>query len=460
MAAVDVMCVSDVSQVWNNNRDTIEDRLSFFICNEFLSDMTFLVGAEKRRVPGHKFILSTCSWEFYNALHLLQVDNNELPIQDVTYEIFLFFLRYCYTGKVDLTPESAISVMKLAQRFNMQHLMKICEESIEKMISSKTCLLLYSQCSYLSSESGLRRKILDTIAENFFCLIQDRTLMKIFVELPLKSIREIASLDHLQCDEMELFDALMRWAGHTCQKYQVASIPRNLRQILCDVFYKIRFPDMKVEWFLEVQAKYPELFTFSEISDICLKMRGDVKTCPKFTSPPRRFDSKIIRSSMNLSNFSTGKIIPCFRETIEMRDDATMELAICFQPQLSAQNVYQPGKHLLGFAVIVRKGQEVSPSACSLENRNVQGGLFAVPPSTLRNTRLGQRYRLNWDYDIAFIQFESKALINELRPYELRCKFHSGLPQPKTEASLQNTNTYVSLRRIKEDHIIPYLHFE
>ncbi|GAB0095952.1 hypothetical protein DMENIID0001_113930 [Sergentomyia squamirostris] len=118
---------------WEENREALED-FSFFINNEVAADIWFVVGPEKRRIPGHKIYLMSCSKEFSNALCPFRVDRDELPIEDVSYDDFLIFLQYCYTWKINnfsqLNSGTKTAILKLAYRFDMQHLKEICEKEM------------------------------------------------------------------------------------------------------------------------------------------------------------------------------------------------------------------------------------------------------------------------------------------------------------------------------------------
>ncbi|XP_055691397.1 BTB/POZ domain-containing protein 3-like [Lutzomyia longipalpis] len=439
--------------IWTTNAGCIETRLSKFIDNNFLADMTFLVGRDRQKVPGHKFILSTCSWEFYNVFNLLQLDKNELLVEDVEYPAFRNFLTYCYTGKVVLSEENTLEILKLAQRFNMEHLIGICEEHIGANVTKRTCMVLYSKSMCLKQDSGLKEKILSMIEENFSYLVQDRAIMKTFVDLPLAAVRQIAALEHLQCDEMELFDALMKWATHMCRKLKIPDVPKNLRKILCDVFCMIRFPIMKIEWFLEILAKYPEILTPSEIALISLTIRGDVKSCSKFSNNPRKNIIPMLRNAMKL-DIAEGKLIPCFLNTMQPMNVAAMEITVKFRGD-------RPGV-LIGYAFIAKKGQEVNQVSCKLRQEQGRSETFQVQG---RSTALGKRYKLSWDYDLMVVCLGRKmSIMNRSNVWnELICTFD----KPVVHITTENTSPFVGETHINgiyvmnsQSAIVPYLIFE
>ncbi|XP_055705852.1 BTB/POZ domain-containing protein 6-B-like [Phlebotomus papatasi] len=439
--------IDTMETFWSGN-ECIEERLSKFICNEFLSDMIFVVGKEKKRVPGHKFILNSCSWQFYNAFNLLKLDKDELSVEDVSYESFLGFLSYCYTGKVVLGNGNAFDIYKLAQRFQIDHLLGLCEDCIFTSVSKNTCMELYSKSTFLEEDSDLKIKILNTIEENFSYLIQDWSVMKIFVDLPLALLREIVALEHLQSDEMELFDALMKWATQACYKIKILPSAKNLRKILCDVFYKIRFPAMKMEWFVEILAKYPEMLTPHEISNISHAIRGDVKVCSKFNHNPRRNNFPMLRNSMKLE-ITEGTLVPCYLNTLQMMNISTSAMSIKFRGDKS--------KVLLGYGFIAQKGHKLNIISCKIKQENSFGHENLT-------TSFGTRYKLSWDYDLIIVRFGRKqSVMNKTNNwYELCCTFDKNVAHLSSESlssfgEVKINEIYV---RTGQYAIIPYLVFE
>uniref|UniRef100_A0A1B0DAR9 Uncharacterized protein n=1 Tax=Phlebotomus papatasi TaxID=29031 RepID=A0A1B0DAR9_PHLPP len=105
-------------------------------------------------------------------------------------------------------------------------------------------------------------------------LVKTEATLEIFLSLSQKQLNEIAELDGLNCEEFELFSAIMTWAQHNCLKLQIPCTPKNLREILGDVLYKIRFPIFSKEEIFEVFAEYRHILTHNEIRDIIQTYKG------------------------------------------------------------------------------------------------------------------------------------------------------------------------------------------
>ncbi|GAB0095027.1 BTB domain-containing protein [Sergentomyia squamirostris] len=444
--AVSIMTLRKEDELWSGRLETLEDRMSYFVANDFLADMTFLVGEEKRRVPGHKFILSSCSWDFYNALHLLHIDNDELPIQDVPYESFLVFLRYCYTGDVNLEPENAINILKLAYRFDMKALIRECESEVWDMVRSDSCLKLLTQCDFLPKDAPLKIRILDAIAVNFVHLTENEEFMKIFMELSLKGIEGIADLEEISCNELKLVDTVMKWAARACEKNNLEASPQNLRQSLGNVFYKIRFPAMKPDQFIKVVGKYPAMLSTEEISNIGRNMKGDTSFCLRYSNIPRGTDPKFIEIPEVWPDLKTTDLVSV--SSLTVKEASAREFSLKFK-------VRTPRK-LVGFSVIARKSQMVVPASCFL------GESFYNDPYAVEVT-LGGRYELNSDplmrnYHMIPLKLIQEQDIYSNSWYTITCKFHERFAPLPDLADFVISSQNIQLKKIP-DAIIPFLYF-
>ena len=59
-------------------------RIEVLFNRYFLSDVTFIVGREQKRIPAHKFILSIGSPVFYSMLHGgFATTQNEIKVPDI-----------------------------------------------------------------------------------------------------------------------------------------------------------------------------------------------------------------------------------------------------------------------------------------------------------------------------------------------------------------------------------------
>ncbi|XP_055684364.1 uncharacterized protein LOC129790716 [Lutzomyia longipalpis] len=353
--------------VWNYGSKDFLTGYSQLFNNPIMSDFTFRVVSEDTVVPGHKFIMSLCSWDFYNIFNFVKLDNYELIIEDVSLTSFLTFLEYCYTMKMNLcddtTFKKTVEVLKLAQRFHMVPLVKICEDHIKTNISEVNCMMIFKNKDVLSPDSAASKEMMKKI-EVYFCnIILDQKSLDILVDLPLKDLHEITRNPLINCDEIEIFDVLMKWAKRNCEKKNIQSdSAKNLRLILGEVFYEIRFLSMPIDWFTDILAKYPGMFTHDEISNICNYIThgqfASLNYSMGFKCNPRKpeFDFRSI--------IPFGRTVPTFCGAPKM-DQETLDIRCEIKTSES--------RNLLGFALFAKKGETVNIRSCKWTYSSYRG---------------------------------------------------------------------------------------
>ena len=110
----DVTEYSDEEEIVENQDDeqrNLLEVLGNLFNNEKLSDVHFVVGPKKKRIPAHRVLLSARSEVFDRMLNGNMKESNielDIDIPDMDSSAFLPMLKFVYTGKSDLTPETGI----------------------------------------------------------------------------------------------------------------------------------------------------------------------------------------------------------------------------------------------------------------------------------------------------------------------------------------------------------------
>uniref|UniRef100_A0A1B0CA30 BTB domain-containing protein n=2 Tax=Lutzomyia longipalpis TaxID=7200 RepID=A0A1B0CA30_LUTLO len=354
---------------WNYENEDNTTRYSQLFNNPIMSDFTFRVVSEDTVVPGHKFIMSLCSSDFYNIFNLLKLDHYELIIEDVSLSSFLAFLEYCYTMKMNLSDDTTfkktVEVLKLAQRFHMASLVRICEDHIKSKVYYNNCMILFKNKDLLSPESAARREIMRVVEQYFSILVLDQMNLDILVDLPLKDLHEIARHPLLNCNENEVSDVLMKWAKRNCEKNGISSdSTKNLRLILGEVFYEIRFPSMQIYSFSKFLAKYPGMLSHKEISNICsyicdgLHASSSSKSCMGFKCTPRHPRIPNESNEYIYSMIPFGLSLPSFNGAPKIDQQS-------FQMKCEIETTLP--RKLIGFAFFAKKEGSILVNFCELE---------------------------------------------------------------------------------------------
>lgn len=90
---------------------------NFFWNNEFTDA---LLKCENKLVRVHKFLLSAKSSYFDKIFRQNSVDDCEVPIENVTFDILLVVLEYVYHGRVAIQQSQLSPFMEAANRFSIE----------------------------------------------------------------------------------------------------------------------------------------------------------------------------------------------------------------------------------------------------------------------------------------------------------------------------------------------------
>ena len=85
-----------------------------------------------------------------------------------------------------------------------------------------------------------------------------------FLNLSPDCLRLVIESDHLKCKEEIIYQKIIDWSTHRCQDQNLTVNDENIRQVLGDLVYLVRFPIMERKYFTANVSK-KNLLTFEEI---------------------------------------------------------------------------------------------------------------------------------------------------------------------------------------------------
>ncbi|ODN05802.1 RCC1 and BTB domain-containing protein 1 [Orchesella cincta] len=133
---------------------SIVDALKLAFDDPKTSDIQFVV--EAKTINAHKAILRIRSDHFRCMFTGKWEENQEDVINvdpDIRYVVFRAFLQYLYTDSIDLSPEDAVDLLKLANYYCESRLRNECETLIKQSITIDNAARLYaSAISYNAKE--------------------------------------------------------------------------------------------------------------------------------------------------------------------------------------------------------------------------------------------------------------------------------------------------------------------
>uniref|UniRef100_A0A1I7ZDB9 BTB domain-containing protein n=1 Tax=Steinernema glaseri TaxID=37863 RepID=A0A1I7ZDB9_9BILA len=277
---------------WQSTKATLKDRLSYMFCNEFLADIYLLVGANKEKIPAHKFILSTGSVVFCNMLngHFLEhelgvqgdISAQEVELPDVEPEAMRTLLRFLYTDELNINAENVMCVFYAAKKYAVTTLEDECVKFLNMSLRPDNAFLLVSQAR-LFDESELVERCFEVIDVHTVDTLEAEG----FLDIDFTTLSECLVRNTLRITEIQLFKAVVKWAKAQCEKNGEEPEGAKLREMLGGAINLIRFPLMTMEEFADCIVEFPNILTSDEAVQMFLFFSGKLTEVPNFSDRPR-----------------------------------------------------------------------------------------------------------------------------------------------------------------------------
>lgn len=258
----------------------------------------FKINDKTRIVLAHKLILAASSPVFYTMFYgpINEKETIEtIDISDTNASVFREFLQFFYLNEVNLTAENVEGVVYLAEKYEMYECLKICSGFFGYHVTIDKICLAYQLAIEMNDDKLMRH------FEKFISIHPLKVFNSTgFLNSKQCVLKHILQLDFLLCEEIDVFDACLKWAKQACIKLGLDDTqPGNMRTQLGDCFYLIRFGVMRAEDLaLHLANKsHNDLFTKEELLEIfCMTSIRDCKskTCMKdykFNAKPRSITS-------------------------------------------------------------------------------------------------------------------------------------------------------------------------
>lgn len=264
---------SSTSSAFSVDNTVSSETTKNMFLNECFADFQFFFNEDgvRKEIPAHKAVLAAASDVFASMLNGQWKEDNEVEIVDASFDAFMEFLQFLYLPKVNISAENVPEVIYLANKYNLSKCKELCESKIiQKLTLEDVCANL--DLALLYDLSNLKDCCLKIISkETSKILATDGFLCT--SEHSLKSILALGAID---CDEMEMFDASLKWAKHACEtKKKDPSIIASIREELGDSLHAIRFGTMKPEEISKCISKNDGFFNQFELQDLFLTIGSD-----------------------------------------------------------------------------------------------------------------------------------------------------------------------------------------
>lgn len=289
---------------WQAFMPTLKDRMSAIFNREFLSDVHFIVGKgnSQARFPAHKFVLSIGSAVFnamFNGLlarancdsqqqqqptvNEVEKENTEIELPDIEPEAFQALLRFLYLDEVQIGPETVMTTLYAAKKYEILALEMACVDFLKANLSPDNAFMLLTQAR-LFDETNLADLCLKTIDKH----TMDSLFSDSFLDIDLDTLKLVLNRGTLRVREVSLFTNVVRWAETECSRKGLELSAENKRKVLDDALYLIRFPLMNIEEFATNVAQ-SGLLTDKEVVSLFLHYTVASKPSIPFSVEPRCF---------------------------------------------------------------------------------------------------------------------------------------------------------------------------
>ncbi|OWF55514.1 BTB/POZ domain-containing protein 6-like isoform X2 [Mizuhopecten yessoensis] len=231
---------------WQTGK-TLSECFDHILISGIASDVTFLVGEDKKKISAHKLVLISRSPVFYAMFEGPMAEKGEVTIPDTSEDAFRIFLRYLYTDTIDLTEKNTVPVLSVARKYCVDILVSRCEEFLNQTVSvDNACLFLELAHEFLME--NLKTECLQLISYSPDEILQSSS----FADLCPSCVVSITESDDLQAyDESDVYNAVLMWAEAECKRQNLKITSDNKREVLGDILYTVRFPVMDKDFFLK-----------------------------------------------------------------------------------------------------------------------------------------------------------------------------------------------------------------
>ncbi|KAK3605341.1 hypothetical protein CHS0354_033830 [Potamilus streckersoni] len=201
-------------------------------------------------LKAHTLILAARN-PVFQAMFFGQIDSKrEVAMVDVSPESFRLFLKCLYTDNVDLDEDSLTQVIKLAHKYQVNHLLAECAERLAKRICVENA------CQILNVSVFYDLTKLKEIA----CIFVDDNVDEIlesvgFMDIPVETLKVILSGDSFYANEMKIVKKCLEWAENKCKQQCLELNSINKRRVLDGAFYFLRLTSLSLSDFTEYVVK-------------------------------------------------------------------------------------------------------------------------------------------------------------------------------------------------------------
>ncbi|XP_069101855.1 BTB/POZ domain-containing protein 6-like [Argopecten irradians] len=314
------MATSSPPSDWQVGK-TLSECFDHLLSSGISSDVTFIVGEEKTRIFAHKLVLLSRSPVFYAMFEGPMAEKGEITIPDISPEIFRIFLRYLYTDNIELTDKNVVPVFNVGRKYCVDILISLCEAFLSNNLTTDNACALLEQAHVFMMES-LQEDCFKFIVKNGYDILKSVS----FTELSHYCMARITGSDELiTIREENVYEAVMRWAEAECSRQKIEKTAENIRVVLGESLYNVRFLHIGEEFFFR-RICSDKVITGEDALDIINHRKNKTALTSEKLDKKRRSKTVPKRYYRNGPVFHTQWIAQAVNEAISFKSSVDLYL--------------------------------------------------------------------------------------------------------------------------------------
>lgn len=255
---------------WQAGRSVV-DCNKFMLQNEINCDVTFLLGQKKEPIKAHKYMLVSRSSVFQSIFGgSISGDSNSdtIPVSDIDPETFKTLLMFLYCEQATIDADNVKQLLYAAKKYAVKGLVDKCLAFLESSINVQNVCNILEQV-HLYDGKNLEMKCVNYIHEH----AEDVLKSDAFRSLCPSCVENIVKVDELVVKERLVYEAVLSWADKECKRRNLQTSDENLRTVLGQTLFYVRYPLMDPVYFTNAVSTR-ELLTMQEVIAIYQYFNG------------------------------------------------------------------------------------------------------------------------------------------------------------------------------------------
>ncbi|XP_065203302.1 speckle-type POZ protein B-like [Planococcus citri] len=153
--------------------NSVTHDLEKLLDDEESSDL--MINVNGKDYPAHKTILAARSPVFKAMLKhdVAETQQNRIEIKDIDENIFKELLRYIYTGRVENLKDTALELLLVAEKYDLEHLKNMCVSALSVLLSEKTAVKILILSDLINVEC-LKTRAIEYVKANLLEVMRSK----------------------------------------------------------------------------------------------------------------------------------------------------------------------------------------------------------------------------------------------------------------------------------------------